>query len=128
MIVAEEDDVEVEYDADGNPIAPKSAKYIDPLPAIDHDKIDYKPFERNFYTEHLDIGGLSPIQVIDLRQKLGIHVAGAIPPKPVSSFAHFKFDEPLMKAIRKSEFSQPTPIQVKGGRSFFNDIRARKLF
>jgi len=51
-------------------------------------------------------------QVIDLQQKLGIRVSGASPPKPVSSFAHFGFDEELLKAIRKSEFSQPTPIQV----------------
>ena len=51
-------------------------------------------------------------QVIDLQQKLGIRVSGASPPKPVSSFAHFGFEEVLLKAIRKSEFTQPTPIQV----------------
>jgi hypothetical protein len=39
------------------------SKYIDPLPPIDHSKIEYKPFEKNFYTEHSDITGLSPIQV-----------------------------------------------------------------
>jgi hypothetical protein len=53
------------------------------------------------------------LQVIDLQQKLGIKVSGASPPKPVSSFAHFGFEETLLKAIRKSEFSQPTPIQVR---------------
>ena len=53
------------------------------------------------------------LQVIDLQQKLGIRVSGASPPKPVSSFAHFGFDEALLKAIRKSEFTQPTPIQAK---------------
>ena len=51
-------------------------------------------------------------QVIDLQQKLGIKVSGASPPKPVSSFGHFGFDEALLKAIRKSEFTQPTPIQA----------------
>ena len=39
----------IEYDADGNPIAPIKPKYIDPLPPIDHNAIDYKPFEKNFY-------------------------------------------------------------------------------
>ena len=29
----------------------------------------------------------------------------------MSSFGHFGFDDLLMKAIRRSEFSQPTPIQ-----------------
>ena len=34
------------------------------------------------------------------------------PPKPVTSFAHFGFDDVLMKSIRKSEFSQPSSIQA----------------
>ena len=38
-------------------------------------------------------------------------VSGASPPKPVSSFGHFGFDDALIKAIRRSEFAQPTPIQ-----------------
>ncbi len=35
-------------------------------------------------------------------------------PKPVSSFGHLGFPEHLMKVIRKSEFTQPTPIQAQG--------------
>jgi len=108
------DEVELEYDADGNPIAPVVSKYIDPLPPIDHSAIQYLPFEKNFYEEHPDIVGLSKIQVIDLQQKLNVHVSGPSPPKPISSFAHFGFDDPLMKAIRKSEFTSPTPIQAQG--------------
>lgn len=38
-------------------------------------------------------------------------VTGFDAPKPVTSFGHFGFDEALMKAIRKSEYTQPTPIQ-----------------
>lgn len=111
---ADEDDLDIEYDEDGNPIAPPKAKHIDPLAAFDHSQVEYKPFEKCFYEEHPDIAGLSPIQVIDLQQKLGIRVSGASPPKPVSSFAHFGFEEKLLKAIRKSEFTQPTPIQAQG--------------
>ena len=40
-------------------------------------------------------------------------MSGASPPKPVSSFGHFGFDDVLIKAIRKSEFAQPTPIQAQ---------------
>jgi ATP-dependent RNA helicase DDX42 len=36
-----------------------------------------------------------------------------LPSKPVTSFAHFGFDEQLMKAIRKLEYVQPTPIQAQ---------------
>ncbi|XP_030385242.1 ATP-dependent RNA helicase DDX42 [Scaptodrosophila lebanonensis] len=106
-------DQEIEYDEDGNPIAPPKKKDIDPLPPIYHSEIEYEPFERNFYTPHEDIAQLSEEQVRDLRHTLGVKVTGALPPKPVSSFAHFGFDEPLMKAIRRAEYSQPTPIQAQ---------------
>eukprot|EP00095_Tigriopus_kingsejongensis_P001571 snap_masked-scaffold907_size82601-processed-gene-0.19 protein:Tk01571 transcript:snap_masked-scaffold907_size82601-processed-gene-0.19-mRNA-1 annotation:"atp-dependent rna helicase ddx42-like" len=111
---ADEDENDIEYDEEGNPINLTSSKYIDPLPPINHNDIQYDAFEKNFYNEHNDIATLSNIQVMDLQQKLGVKISGAIPPKPVTSFAHFGFDEPLMKTIRKSEFTQPTPIQAQG--------------
>ncbi|CAG0890034.1 unnamed protein product [Cyprideis torosa] len=109
----EDDDEEVEYDADGNPVVTHK-RYIDPLPPIDHSQIDYPPFEKNFYTETEDIASLTNQQVQELRGKLGIKVYGAAPPKPVTSFAHFGLDEGLMKTIRRSEYTQPTPIQAQG--------------
>lgn len=106
-------DAEIEYDEDGNPIAPPRKRDIDPLPPIDHSEIDYESFEKNFYNQHEDIAKLTPQQVADLRRTLGVKVTGPVPPNPVTSFAHFGFDEPLMKAIRKSEYTQPTPIQAQ---------------
>ena len=115
MIYREDDDgPPIEYDADGNPIVPDKDKHIDPLASIDHSQIKYHKFEKNFYEEHGDISSLSNIQAIDLQHKLNLKVSGPSPPRPVSSFAHFGFDEVLMKAIRKSEFSQPTSIQAVG--------------
>ncbi|XP_034937557.1 ATP-dependent RNA helicase DDX42 [Chelonus insularis] len=107
----EESDPEVEYDEDGNPIAGIKKKDIDPLPPIDHSEIEYEAFEKNFYNVHEDIANLNKEQVDELRKTLGIKVTGAAAPKPVVSFGHFGFDDAIMKAIRKSEYTQPTPIQ-----------------
>lgn len=68
-------DVEIEYDEDGNPIAPPKKKFIDPLPPIDHSEIVYEPFEKNFYTPHEDIEQLTPQQVEDLKKNLGVKVS-----------------------------------------------------
>ena len=38
-------------------------------------------------------------------------MSGAQPPRPAISFAHFCFDEALVGAVRKSEYTQPTAIQ-----------------
>ncbi|CAF1575626.1 unnamed protein product [Adineta ricciae] len=109
----DDEDRELQYDDDGNLIAPEISKIIDPLPPIDHSEIKYAPFEKNFYAEHEDIRGLSNDQVNELRHKLGVNVRGVNIPRPVVSFAHFGFDERLMKTLRKSEFSTPTSIQAQ---------------
>lgn len=104
----------IEYDLDGNVIGVRRTKReIDPLPAIDHSTITYEVFHKNFYQEHDDIRGLTQEQENELRSKLEIKVSGDCPPKPVCSFAHFKFEEPLMRVIRRSEYTQPTPIQAQ---------------
>ncbi|XP_011877226.1 PREDICTED: ATP-dependent RNA helicase DDX42 [Vollenhovia emeryi] len=109
----EESDQEIEYDEDGNPIAPPKKKEIDPLPPVDHSEIEYEPFEKNFYNVHEEIASLSKQQVDDLRKTLGIKVSGPSPPNPVTSFGHFGFDDALIKTIRKNEYTQPTPIQAQ---------------
>lgn len=96
-VVDDSSDVEIEYDEDGNPIAPPRKREIDPLPPIDHDDITYKPFEKNFYVPHEDINNLTRSQLEELRSHLKIRVSGPLPPRPVVSFAHFGFDERLMK-------------------------------
>lgn len=52
-MTVDNDDLEIEYDEDGNPIAPQKSKLIKPLPSIDHSLIEYKPFEKNFYNGKL---------------------------------------------------------------------------
>uniref|UniRef100_A0A671YBK8 ATP-dependent RNA helicase DDX42 n=1 Tax=Sparus aurata TaxID=8175 RepID=A0A671YBK8_SPAAU len=95
-LTQEEEDENIDYDSDGNPIAPTTKKIILPLPPIDHSEIDYPPFEKNFYNEHEELSSLTGTQV------------------PGFLFAHFSFDEQLMHQIRKSEYTQPTPIQCQG--------------
>lgn len=99
-VVDDSSDVEIEYDADGNPIAPPRKREIDPLPPIDHDDISYKPFAKNFYVPHEDITNLSRSQADELRSHLKIRVSGPLPPRPVVSFAHFGFHDRLIKVSR----------------------------
>nr|XP_046270321.1 ATP-dependent RNA helicase DDX42 [Scatophagus argus]XP_046270322.1 ATP-dependent RNA helicase DDX42 [Scatophagus argus] len=113
-LTQEEEEENIDYDSDGNPVVSTTKKIILPLPPIDHSEIDYPPFEKNFYNEHEELSNLTGSQMLELRQKLNLRVSGAAPPKPCTSFAHFSFDEQLMHQIRKSEYTQPTPIQCQG--------------
>lgn len=113
---------ELEYDEDGNPIAPARKRTIDPLPSVDHSQLEYKPFEKNFYVIHEEIAKLTKVQKDELRHKLGIKVTGAAAPAPVCSFAHFGFDDQLMKAIRKSEYVSVSCLSLAYPDSHTNDL------
>ena len=54
-------------------------------------------------------------------------MSGILAPKPVSSFAHFNFDDRLMRSIRKSGYSQPTPIQAQVSDNFDNFDNAHSM-
>jgi hypothetical protein len=42
-----------------------------------------------------------------------VRVSGSDVPAPCVSFAHFNFDEVLMKEIRKAGYERPSPIQCQ---------------
>ena len=114
LIPYPDEEEEIEYDSDGNPIPPEKSKVVVPLPQVDHEEITYAKFERNFYEEHPDITKLTAQEVHDIRATFDLKVMGAEPARPAISFAHFGFDSHLMGAIRKSEYSKPTAIQLQG--------------
>jgi len=113
LLAYPDDEEEMEYDSDGNPIPPERSKIIVPLPPVDHDEMEYANFESNFYEEHDDIKKLTRSQVDELRKSLGLKVSGSAPACPSVSFVHFGFDSHLMSVIRRSEYSKPTPIQAQ---------------
>lgn len=51
-----------------------------------------------------------------------LQVSGIDPPKPVSSFGHFGFDEKLIKAVTKAGYTQPMPIQAQVIHMFIDKV------
>ncbi|KAJ3300145.1 hypothetical protein HK104_004065, partial [Borealophlyctis nickersoniae] len=84
---------------------------IEPLPPVDHSKIQYLEIEKDFYEEHEDIARLSDVDVWKIRQELDMRVMGTGIAKPCISFAHFGFDDALINAVIKQGYSQPSGIQ-----------------
>jgi len=113
LIPYPDDEDEIEYDSDGNPLPPEKSKIIVPLPSVDHSEIIYPAFNSNFYDEHEDIKSLTQLEVNGLRKVLGVKVLGAEAARPAISFVHFGFDDHLMGVIRKSEYTKPTQIQAQ---------------
>jgi ATP-dependent RNA helicase DDX46/PRP5 len=82
------------------------------IPTINHDKIKYEPFRRNFYSEPVDMADLNEAEVASLRLELdGIKVRGVDVPKPVQRWAQCGLGVQSLDVIQKLGYAAPTSIQ-----------------
>lgn len=102
----------IDYDSDDNPIV-LDKKKIEPIAPLDHNEIDYEPFNKDFYEESPSISGMSEQDVIDYRKSLAIRVSGFEVPKPVKTFEDCGFAPQIMGAIKKQGYEKPTSIQCQ---------------
>ncbi|EER30064.1 pre-mRNA-processing ATP-dependent RNA helicase PRP5, putative [Coccidioides posadasii C735 delta SOWgp] len=114
-IFGDEDDVDLkamDFEADDFlAITSKTRKKKD-LPTVNHEKIDYEPFRKSFYTEPVDLAELNDEEVAALRLELdGIKVRGVDVPKPVQKWSQCGLGVQTLDVIRKLGYEQPTSIQ-----------------
>ncbi|CAM8925040.1 unnamed protein product [Rhodiola kirilowii] len=100
----------IDYDSDDNPVV-LDKKKIEPIPALEHDSIDYEPFTKDFYEESASISGMSEQDVAEYRRSLSIRVSGFDVSRPIQTFEDCGFSLPLMNAIAKQGYEKPTSIQ-----------------
>lgn len=85
-IGADEDEEELEESSEEEDIMALAAKRIKrkDIPPVDHAKMNYEPFRKNFYLEPPEMADLTPEEVHGLRLELdGIKIRGADCPKPI---------------------------------------------
>ncbi|KAI9775964.1 MAG: pre-mRNA processing RNA-helicase [Geoglossum umbratile] len=101
---------------DANPddilaMASKARKKKD-LPTVNHAKMNYEAFRRNFYVEPAELAGMTEEEVADLRLELdGIKIRGIDAPKPVQKWSQCGLGVQSLDVIRKLGFEKPTSIQ-----------------
>eukprot|EP01132_Coremiostelium_polycephalum_P010951 gene10951-13415_t len=83
------------------------------LLATDHTKIDYQPFEKNFYVEVPVLANMTETEVLDCRSDLGIKITGKNCPKPVQSWTQCGLSEKIHILLKKYSYEKPTPIQAQ---------------
>ncbi|KAF6762360.1 pre-mRNA-processing ATP-dependent RNA helicase PRP5 [Ephemerocybe angulata] len=120
----EESDEEIEVahdelDATGlNPedilaLAAKKAKKKE-FATVDHGKIHYEPFRREFYIPPPDIAAMSEDEAELLRLALdGIKIRGIDCPKPVIKWSHFGLPASCLDVIKRLNYTAPTSIQAQ---------------
>ncbi|XP_039530574.1 probable ATP-dependent RNA helicase DDX46 isoform X1 [Pimephales promelas] len=89
----------------------KQRKVLEP---VDHQKIEYEPFRKNFYVEVPELARMSPEEVNEYRLELeGIVVKGKGCPKPIKSWVQCGISMKVMNALKKHSYEKPTPIQAQ---------------
>ncbi|XP_055499194.1 probable ATP-dependent RNA helicase DDX46 isoform X2 [Leucoraja erinacea] len=87
----------------------KQRKLLEP---VDHGKIEYEPFRKNFYVEVPELAKMSAEEVSAYRLELeGIAVRGKGCPKPIKSWAQCGISMKILGSLKKQAYEKPTPIQ-----------------
>lgn len=82
------------------------------VPVINHDKVEYEPFRKNFYTEPAEISQMTDEEVADLRHELdGIKVKPDDVPRPVTKWAQMGLLQATMDVFSRLGYTKPTSIQ-----------------
>lgn len=83
------------------------------LALVDHSKIDYIDFRKNFYMEVKEIARMSLEDVAAYRKDLELKVHGKDVPKPIKTWHQTGLTTKILEVIRKMNFEKPMPIQTQ---------------
>lgn len=91
------------------------AKKKKELVAVDHAKIYYRPFKKNFYIEVPELAKMTQEEVDAYRLELeDIKVRGKGCPKPIRTWAQCGVSKKVLDCLKRNCFEKPTPIQAQG--------------
>jgi ATP-dependent RNA helicase DDX42 len=82
------------------------------LDELDHKKVEYETFNKNFYDEHEEIKNLTEAQVATLKADFEVKTIGSMVPRPGVAFGHLNIDEAMIAKFAKQGYEKPTPIQA----------------
>uniref|UniRef100_A0A673ZL61 Probable ATP-dependent RNA helicase DDX46 n=1 Tax=Salmo trutta TaxID=8032 RepID=A0A673ZL61_SALTR len=89
----------------------KQRKVLEP---VDHQKIEYEPYRKDFYVEVPELAKMSPEEVNVHRLDLeGIAVKGKGCPKPIKSWVQCGTSMKILSALKRHSYEKPTPIQAQ---------------
>ncbi|KAM6911700.1 putative ATP-dependent RNA helicase DDX46 isoform 2-T2 [Lycodopsis pacificus] len=106
---SEEEEVDLQTALTG--FQTKQRKVLEP---VDHGKIQYESYRRNFYVEVPELARMTPEDVNAYRLELeGITVKGKGCPKPIKTWVQCGVSMKILAAMKRHGYDKPTPIQAQ---------------
>ncbi|KAL3628559.1 DEAD-box ATP-dependent RNA helicase 42 [Castilleja foliolosa] len=109
-----EDDEDPPEDEDDEEFMKRVKKTkVEKLSIVDHTKIEYPTFRKNFYIESKEISRMTSEEVAFYRKQLELKLHGKDVPKPIKTWHQTGLTTKILDIIRKSNFEKPMPIQAQ---------------
>ncbi|CAB1461013.1 unnamed protein product [Pleuronectes platessa] len=106
---SEEEEVDLQTALTG--FQTKTRKVLEP---VDHGKIQYESYRKNFYVEVPELAKMTQEDVNTYRLDLeGIVVKGKGCPKPIKTWVQCGISMKILHAMKKHSYDKPTPIQAQ---------------
>ncbi|XP_072231537.1 probable ATP-dependent RNA helicase DDX46 isoform X1 [Leuresthes tenuis] len=106
---SEEEEVDLQTALTG--FQTKQRKILEP---VDHGKIQYESYRKNFYVEVPELAKMTTEEVNAYRLELeGITVKGKGCPKPIKTWVQCGVSMKILNALKKHGYEKPTPIQAQ---------------
>ncbi|KAK9928505.1 hypothetical protein M0R45_025638 [Rubus argutus] len=109
----ENDDDILENEDDDEFIKRVKKTKAEKLSLVDHSKIDYLPFRKNFYIEVKEISRMTPEEVAAYRKQLELKIHGKDVPKPIKIWHQTGLTSKILEIIKKLNYEKPMPIQAQ---------------
>ncbi|KAK5619052.1 putative ATP-dependent RNA helicase ddx46 [Crenichthys baileyi] len=106
---SEEEEVDLQTALTG--FQTKQRKVLEP---VDHAKIQYEPYRKNFYVEVPELAKMTTEDVNAHRLELeGIIVKGKGCPKPIKTWVQCGVSMKILNSLKRHGYEKPTPIQAQ---------------
>ncbi|XP_073135137.1 DEAD-box ATP-dependent RNA helicase 45-like [Henckelia pumila] len=108
------DDEDPEEDEDDEEFMKRVKKTkVEKLSIVDHSKIDYPSFRKNFYIEVKEINRMTTEEVTTYRKELELRMHGKDVPKPIKTWHQTGLSTKILDTIKKMNYEKPMPIQCQ---------------
>lgn len=83
------------------------------LAIVDHSKIQYPSFRKNFYIEVKEISRMTQEEAAAYRKELELKIRGKDVPRPLKTWNQTGLNNKVLDVIKKAGFEKPMPIQAQ---------------
>ncbi|KAF5192949.1 Dead-box atp-dependent rna helicase [Thalictrum thalictroides] len=86
---------------------------VEKLALVDHSKIQYPSFRKNFYIEVKEISRMTNEEVATYRKQLEVKLHGKDVPKPIKTWTQTGLTSKILDMIKKLGYERPMSIQAQ---------------